>query len=180
MLNKTEIIAKLFKDKDLDFVIQNILIKNGDGRLFNDFKQELFLILLNKEDSYIISRYEKGTILFLIYRICTNQINSGTSPFYKKYKGQHFDNIDIQELPIEDEDYHSFDILKYCNENNILSWYESEILSIYYKLAEHKHKDEKSTLRGIEEEYGIDHVSIHLTVKKAINKIKKHIGKNYI
>jgi len=180
MLNKTEIIAKLFKDKDFDFTIQNHLNKNGDGKLFNDFKQDLFIILLSKSDSLIVDLYNDKKLVFYALRIVLNQVYSKTSPFHKKYKGKHFDDIDIQELPIEDEDYHSFDILKYCNENNILSWYESEILSIYYKLAEHKHKDEKSTLRGIEEEYGIDHVSIHLTVKKAINKIKKHIDKNYI
>lgn len=134
---------------------------------------------MRKQDEKIIQLYNDGCLLFYCVAITRNQIQSSTSPFYRKYKNQQYiDHIEVEQLPINDIPYKDFDILKYCNENRILSWYEKEMLSIYYKLGEYKNENKKVTFRSIQDDYNIHYASIYLTVTEALEKIKKHVKRN--
>lgn len=174
MKTKTEILTEFYQSKELDETLKNLL--RGNYQYLADWKQELFIILLEQPEEKIQKAYSERWLMYLAVRTTLNQIRSTTSPFYKKYR-QNYESFDFDSL-ISENNYSEFDILKWCNENKVLSWYESEILSLYYKLGRFKHRDDKMTLRGIEEEYGIDHVSIYLTLKEALRKIKEEIGKD--
>ena len=181
-MNKIEILEELFKSKDLIRLIKSKLEPRNCLQYFEDFKQDLYVILLEKDDSLILDLHKKNKLQFYTIRIVLNQISSTSSPFYKTYLANTEDtnaDLSIYSASIEEDITSDFDVLKYCNENSILSWYELNMLSIYYQLGEYSDTENKATYRGIEEEYNIDHISIYLTVQEAIRKIKEHVEKNY-
>lgn len=64
--------------------------------LREDLKQELFLILCEKSESFIEDLHKKGQLRYYTTRIVLNMIASNTSPFYKKYRqifSQHSDAL---------------------------------------------------------------------------------------
>lgn len=90
MLTKHQIIEKLYKDKYLDELIQKLNWYENE-----DFKQELFIILLEQKDEKIIELYQKNQIWPFINKIITNQTHSKTSKFYKLYR-KHNKELFIQ------------------------------------------------------------------------------------
>jgi len=180
-LNKVEILNDLFESKDLNRLIKSKLAPRNCLQHLEDFKQDLYLALLEKEDSLIIDLHQTNKLQFYAVRIVLNQINSTSSPFYKTYiSNQEDTNQDLKVIPQEDEDdiFNTFDVLTYCNKYSVLSWYELNMLSIYYQLGEYSDVENKATFRGIEDEYNIDHISIYKTIQGAIEKIKEHVDKN--
>ena len=55
-------------------------------KYFDDFVQEIYLILLEYDHEKLEAIYEKGDINFFLTRIIKNQWCSTTSPFYRKYR----------------------------------------------------------------------------------------------
>jgi hypothetical protein len=172
-MNKIEVIMNLFNSEEFNLMLSK-LIKH-DKHLLDDFRQDLFIILMEKPEEKLPLHCPKQ-MLFYTSRIISNQLHSSSSPFFKTYKQRHY----IPPIEEDETPYIDFDVLKFCQENGVLTWYEKEVLSVYYKLGEYKHQDGKVTLRGIEEEYEIDHVSIYKTLKTAREKIKKHLKEKNI
>ena len=50
-----------------------------------DLIQEIYLLLLQKDDDLIVNLYNNGEIGFYILRISRNQLLSKNSPYYTKY-----------------------------------------------------------------------------------------------
>jgi hypothetical protein len=175
-VKKNEILSDYFESEEFDLLIKNLM--GTDSFYFEDFKQDLFLLLLEKDSDKIEEMYENSQLDFYIVRVILNQVRSGSSPFYKTYKRTNGlmskEELDENIERMETE-YKEFDILRYCAENDVLSWYETEMLSAYYKLGRFKHSNDKVSYRYLENEYGIDHVSICLTVNGAVGKILAHL-----
>lgn len=75
-----------------------------DKDLMLDLEQEICLILLEyKKPNLIMSAYSKGEHLYFIKRIISNQYNSSTSPFWKKYRSEQ--TLELMEEIYNDEDY---------------------------------------------------------------------------
>lgn len=55
-------------------------------KYFDDFVQEIYLILLEYDQEKLEAIYEKGDYNFFLTRIIKNQWCSTTSPFYRKYR----------------------------------------------------------------------------------------------
>lgn len=55
-------------------------------KYFDDFVQEIYLILLEYDQEKLQAIYEKGDINFFLTRVIKNQWCSTTSPFYRKYR----------------------------------------------------------------------------------------------
>lgn len=178
-MDKNEILTDLYNSEEFDTLIKKLM--RDDVCYFEDFKQELFLILSQKSSQTIEEAYEDCSLDFYIVRIILNQVRSKTSPFFKTYKKGNdlFHKYEVEDDVLIDrsQEYKEFDILKYCAENDILSWYETEVLSAYYRLGRFKPKD-KTSFRKLEKEYGIDHVSLCITVKEAKDKIIEHLKTN--
>lgn len=121
-------IDQLFKDKRIDDACKKIA-KGND--LWQDLKQELFVVLCEYDQSKIKEIIEKKQIMYFIVRILLNFYNSKTSPFYKKYRH-------IEDETFEISDYNSFN-KKYKSN---LKFYSSISNSIQEKMTEGNYSDE--------------------------------------
>lgn len=82
-LTNTEIVEELLKDKVVEQVAKNIRVESD---YYDDFVQDIYLILLDYDNEKLNEIYKKKQLNFFITRICLNNWNSKTSPFYTKYK----------------------------------------------------------------------------------------------
>ena len=69
---------------DLEAYIGNIG-KHYRVNDLDDYKQEVLLILLEKDKDFIRKLYDQGKLRNYVYKICVIQILSINSPFYIKY-----------------------------------------------------------------------------------------------
>ena len=70
-----------------------------------DLIQDIYLLLLQKDDDLIVNLYNKGEIGFYLLKIARNQLLSKNSPYYQKYirfKSQSDDITQATNIPIED------------------------------------------------------------------------------
>lgn len=79
---KNEIITAYYA-KGLIFAECSKLCK--DTYLCEDLTQEVTMIMMDKDESFIQGLNERGELLFYIYKVAKNQFCSQTSPFYNKY-----------------------------------------------------------------------------------------------
>ena len=50
-----------------------------------DLIQDIYLLLLQKDEDLIVNLYNKGEIGFYLLKIARNQLLSANSPYYQKY-----------------------------------------------------------------------------------------------
>ena len=62
-------------------------------KYMDDLAQEIYLILLEYNQTKLQEIYDKGQLNFFLTRIIKNQYFSNTSPFFKKYR-KYYDMID--------------------------------------------------------------------------------------
>lgn len=93
-----EIVNTLYKDDVVEMIARNIRVSKD---FFNDFCQDIYLTLLEYDNEKLNEIYKKGQLRFFTARICTNNWNSRTSPFYTKYKkplAHENKNVDLTRL----------------------------------------------------------------------------------
>lgn len=125
------LIEQLYKDKKIDDACKKIT-KGND--LWQDLKNELFIILCEYNQNTLIEINNKKQIMYFIVRILLNLYNSKTSTFYKKYKHINDEVIDLKNIRhIEDETSYSeeLDNIELAFEIADLSWYERGIANLY-------------------------------------------------
>lgn len=124
-LTKNELIAKLYNDSNVNSMLKTINHYHCD-----DFKQELFLILLQMPEEKLFELQNKNELYPFINKIITNQTHSNTSEFYRKYR-KHSELIsyvgNFGEVECELEN--SYDLQKSYDAmleeiNKIDDWYE--------------------------------------------------------
>lgn len=70
-----------------------------------DLIQEIYLLLLQKDDDLIVNLYDNGELAYYLLKIARNQLLSANSPYYQKYIRFQSHNDDITQatnIPIED------------------------------------------------------------------------------
>ena len=70
-----------------------------------DLIQDIYLLLLQKDDDLIVNLYNKDEIGFYLLKIARNQLLSVNSPYYQKYIRFQSNSDDISEatnIPTED------------------------------------------------------------------------------
>ena len=71
-----------------------------------DLIQDIYLLLLQKDDNLIVNLYNKEEIGFYLLKIARNQLLSKNSPYYTKYIRFQSHNDDLTQaantIPIED------------------------------------------------------------------------------
>ena len=95
-MNKQEIIQEISKDKIVEEIVYNIGSK-GDEDL-KDLIQDIYINLLEKEDSLIETLYNTNQLKYFIIRMVVNNIHSKNSPYYTKYKKDKINKVKIEEL----------------------------------------------------------------------------------
>ena len=95
------VIEKLAKARTVETMVCNIA---GVDRLAGDLRdlaQMVYLILCEYDADKIVELWDHGEIRFFIARIIMNQLNSVTSPFFRKYR--RFSRISEDIAPLADK-----------------------------------------------------------------------------
>lgn len=96
---------KIANEKLVETICKNIGVS---PKYMDDLVQEIYLILLEYNQTKLQEIYDKGQLNFFLTRIIKNQWCSNTSPFYKKYR-KFYDLIDANNegimIDVEDDGY---------------------------------------------------------------------------
>ena len=82
-MTNQEIVNKLAEKRIIEDIAKNIQVSSD---YYDDFVQDIYMTLLEYDNQKLNDIYEKNQIKFFIARICINNWNSKTSPFFCKYK----------------------------------------------------------------------------------------------
>lgn len=146
------------------------------GELSNDLYQEIFLILLEKSDEWIIEKYNSGYWNGFVIRIALNQVYGKRTSFEKGYLRP----IALYEVNEFIEQPTTEEINEYLHQSieavtNDLEWYEFKIWQLYRDGDKDKGIKPRSA-RSISKVTGISRQEI----LKVINDIKEKANEYFI
>ena len=95
-MSKYSIIDEISKDKIVEEIVYNIGSKDDED--LKDLIQDIYINLLEKEDSLIENLYRTNQLKFYIVKMVVNNINCKNSPYYTKYKKDKINKVKIEEL----------------------------------------------------------------------------------
>ena len=85
-MTKWEIIDELSRTNTVEKIVYKLLpCSKNPFDCPEDLIQDLYLILLQKDDDLIVNLYNKDEIGFYLLKIARNQLLSKNSPYYTKY-----------------------------------------------------------------------------------------------
>ena len=95
-MDKYKIIDEISKNKIVEEIVYNIGSKDDED--LKDLVQDIYINLLEKEDSLIETLYNTNQLKFYIVKMVVNNIHSKNSPYYTKYKKDKINKVKIEEL----------------------------------------------------------------------------------
>ena len=105
-MTKYEVINIIAREHLVERIVNKLLSSSKNPfDCPEDLIQEIYLLLLQKDDNLIVNLYNKGEIGFYILRISRNQLLSKNSPYYQKYIRFQSNSDDITQaahIPTED------------------------------------------------------------------------------
>ena len=105
-MTKVEIIDELSRTNTVEKIVFKLLpCSKNPFDCPEDLIQDLYLILLQKDDDLIVNLYNKGEIGYYLLKIARNQLLSKNSPYYQKYIRFQSNSDDITQatnIPTED------------------------------------------------------------------------------
>ena len=105
-MTKMEIIDELSKEGTVEKIIYKLLPASKNRfDCPDDLVQDIYLLLLEKDDKLIIDLYNKGELGFYLLKIAKNQLLSTNSPYfytYVKFRVQSDDISKATHIPQED------------------------------------------------------------------------------
>ena len=97
-MTKYEIIDELSKDSTVEKIIYKLLPASKNRfDCPEDLVQDIYVLLLEKDDDLIINLYNKGELGYYLLRIAKNQLLSANSPYFYKYIKFRAQSDDISE-----------------------------------------------------------------------------------
>ena len=85
-MTKYEIIDELSKDSTVEKIIYKLLPASKNRfDCPEDLIQDIYVLLLEKDDKLIIDLYNKGELGYYLLKIAKNQLLSANSPYFYKY-----------------------------------------------------------------------------------------------
>jgi hypothetical protein len=85
-MTKYEIIDELSKDSTVEKIIYKLLPASKNRfDCPEDLIQDIYVLLLEKDDKLIIDLYNKGELGFYLLKIAKNQLLSANSPYFYLY-----------------------------------------------------------------------------------------------
>lgn len=82
-MKKCDIIEKIAKSKLVERLVKTYGLSTP---YYKDLCQDIYIDLINKKESLIVSLYESNEFEYYIRKMIKNNVNSTTSPFYKNYE----------------------------------------------------------------------------------------------
>ena len=105
-MNKWEVIDELSKNATVERIVYKLLpCSKNQFDSPEDLIQDIYLLLLEKDDTLIIDLHNKGELGYYLLKIARNQLLSKNSPYYTKYIkfGANSDELEKGAyIPIED------------------------------------------------------------------------------
>ena len=105
-MTKCDVVEKLYKDGTVDRIIYKLLSSSKNPfDCPEDLIQDIYLLLLQKDDDLIVNLYNKDEIGYYLLKIARNQLLSKNSPYYQKYIRFQSNSDDITQatnIPTED------------------------------------------------------------------------------
>ena len=105
-MTKYEIIDELSKNATVEKIV-NKLISSSKNRFDfpDDLIQDIYVLLLEKDEDLIVNLYNKGELGFYLLKVVRNQLLSKNSPYYTKYikfRAYSDDITQAASIPIKD------------------------------------------------------------------------------
>ena len=105
-MNKWEIVDELSRSNTVEKIIYKLLpASKNPFDCPEDLIQDVYLLLLQKDDDLIVNLYNKGELGFYLLKIARNQLLSANSPYYTKYIKFRSQSDELEKgayIPIED------------------------------------------------------------------------------
>jgi hypothetical protein len=157
-MNFYDVITKTSQDKELKQICRKI-----GGNLADDLFQESMLILLEYDKEKLLSIYNKGYYKWFLVKTLTNQFNSNSSPFAKKYRPKEIDFIISEDYNYEID----LTIEKINKQLEKLHWYDRELFKAYI---------DSGSYRKLSKQTNIPFNSISRTVNHVKDFIRNNIN----
>ena len=85
-MTKYDVLDIIAKEHLVDRIVTKLLSSSKNPfDCPEDLIQDVYLLLLQKDDNLIVNLYNKGEIGFYLLKIVRNQLLSKNSPYYTKY-----------------------------------------------------------------------------------------------
>ena len=85
-MTKWEIVDELSRSNTVEKIIYKLLPASKNRfDCPDDLVQDIYVLLLEKDDKLIIDLYNKGELGYYLLKIARNQLLSVNSPYYTKY-----------------------------------------------------------------------------------------------
>ena len=105
-MTKYEIIDIIAREHLVERVVNKLLSSSRNPfDCPEDLIQDVYLLLLQKDDDLIVNLYNKGELGFYLLKVARNQLLSTNSPYYTKYIKFRAISDDITQaanIPIKD------------------------------------------------------------------------------
>lgn len=103
-MTKSDIISKLAKNSTVERMISKYT--NGQADFASDLSQDIYVSLLEKDDTLITELYNNDQLGFFVLRMVRNNLFSTTSPYYSKYikYSTKASDLSISEYKIPDDE----------------------------------------------------------------------------
>lgn len=105
-MTKYEVVDTIAKEHLVERIVNKLLSSSKNPfDCPEDLIQDIYLLLLQKDDDLIVNLYNKDEIGFYLLKIARNQLLSKNSPYYTKYikfKAQSDDISEAAHIPTED------------------------------------------------------------------------------
>ena len=85
-MTKYEVIDIIAREHLVERIVNKLLSSSKNPfDCPEDLIQDIYLLLLQKDDDLVVNLYNKGEIGFYLLKIARNQLLSKNSPYYTKY-----------------------------------------------------------------------------------------------
>lgn len=167
--HRNKAIADLFTSTEFNDCIN----KMEPAHLRDDLKQEVMLVLMEKDPALIVGMARRGELRWFVVRTILNMVCTDRSTFYKKYNRLH-EEFNTDHPAMNEPDFPmNGRVVRELREQAVqhyikyeLYWYDRAIMELYMK---------HGSYRKIEEETRIPWESCYSTVRKCITRIRKEV-----
>ena len=85
-MTKYEVVEIIAKEHLVDRIVNKLLSSSKNPfDCPEDLIQDVYLLLLQKDEDLIVNLYNKGELGFYLLKVARNQLLSKNSPYYTKY-----------------------------------------------------------------------------------------------
>ena len=176
-MNKTDVLNCVAKDSNYLNYCKRVA---AGYESFEDLYQFCFLELSQKEESYLVEKFQSGELIKIFAGIAYKSYNSTTSPFYKayqKYYTLHTKKLDNEVNTVTEKS--SKKTLSESIVNREIELFRLESPSNEYAVSLFEVYLECKSFRELEKKTGIYYRTAHKTIQKLRNEIKNRCQKYY-